>query len=46
LWYATGHGRNGILLAAITGMLMRLMMTGQQPTEDLSALKPERFWSW
>jgi glycine/D-amino acid oxidase-like deaminating enzyme len=46
LWYATGHGRNGILLAAITGMLMRLMMTGQQPTEDLSALKPERFWNW
>jgi len=46
LWYATGHGRHGILLAAITGMLLRLMMGGQQPTEDLSALRPERFWSW
>ena len=46
LWYATGHGRNGILLAAITGVLLRRMMEGQQPTEDLSALKPERFWSW
>jgi glycine oxidase len=46
LWYATGHGRNGILLAAITGVLLRLMMAGQQPTEDLSALKPERFWGW
>jgi glycine oxidase len=46
LWYATGHGRNGILLAAITGVLLRVMMAGQQPTQDLSALRPERFWSW
>jgi glycine oxidase len=46
LWYATGHGRNGILLAAITGVMLRVMMAGQQPTQDLSALRPERFWSW
>lgn len=46
LWYAAGHGRNGVLLAGITAMVLRLMMNGQQPTENLSALRPERFWSW
>ncbi|HEU5169088.1 MAG TPA: glycine oxidase ThiO [Gemmatimonadales bacterium] len=46
LWYATGSGRHGILLAPITAMLLRLMMNGQTPTEDLSALRPERFWNW
>jgi glycine oxidase len=46
LWYATGHGRNGILLAAISGLLVRLMLTGQRPTEDLTAFRPDRFWSW
>jgi glycine oxidase len=46
LWYAAGHGRNGVLLAAITALVLRLMMTGQQPAENLSALRPERFWSW
>ncbi len=46
LWYATGHGRNGVLLAAITGVVLRMMMTGQRPTENLSALRPERFWNW
>ena len=46
LWYATGHGRNGILLAAISGLLLRLMLTGQRPTEDLTPFRPDRFWSW
>jgi glycine oxidase len=46
LWYAAGYGRHGVLLAAITAMLLRLMMNGQQPTEDLSALRPERFFEW
>jgi glycine oxidase len=46
LWYATGHGRNGILLAGITGLMLRLMVNGQTPTEDLSPLRPDRFWSW
>ncbi|HEX5385077.1 MAG TPA: glycine oxidase ThiO [Gemmatimonadales bacterium] len=45
LWYATGHGRNGILLAGITALMLRLLMCGQTPTEDLSALRPDRFWS-
>ena len=46
LWYAAGYGRHGVLLAGITAMLLRLMMNGQQPTEDLSALRPERFYDW
>src|SRR4029077_13811265 len=46
LWYAAGHGRNGVLLAGISALLLRLMLTGQRPTEDLTALRPDRFWSW
>jgi len=46
LWYAAGHGRNGVLLAAITAVVLGLMMAGRQPRENLSALRPERFWSW
>ena len=43
LWYATGHGRNGILLAGITGMLLRQLMDGVQPPYDLRAFSAERF---
>jgi glycine oxidase len=46
LWYAAGHGRSGILLAGISALLLRLMLTGQRPTEDLTPLRPDRFWSW
>jgi glycine oxidase len=46
LWYSTGHGRNGILLAGISALMLRLLLSGQTPTEDLSALRPDRFWSW
>jgi len=46
LWYAAGHGRNGVLLAGITGVVLQRMMSGQQPTENLNALRPERFWNW
>ncbi len=47
LWYATGHGRNGILLAAITGVIIRQLVQ-REPTllEDLSAVDPARFWGW
>jgi len=47
LWYATGHGRNGILLSGITGVLIRQLIVGE-PTviEDLSAFDPGRFWQW
>ena len=43
LWYATGHGRNGILLAGITGVLLRQLMDGMQPAHDLQAFSAERF---
>ncbi|HEV2084170.1 MAG TPA: FAD-dependent oxidoreductase, partial [Gemmatimonadales bacterium] len=43
LWYATGHGRNGILMAGITGVLVRQLLDGQQPLKDLRVLSPGRF---
>ena len=46
LWYATGHGRNGILLAGLTGLLMRQLLGGEAPDEDLSPFAPDRFWQW
>jgi glycine oxidase len=46
LWYATGHGRNGILLAAITGVIVRQLLDGEPTMEDVDAYAPTRFWSW
>ena len=46
LWYATGHGRNGILLAGITGGLIRQMICGESTAEELTPFAPTRFWSW
>jgi glycine oxidase len=43
LWYATGHGRNGILLAGLTGLLIRQLLRGERPAVDLGAFTPERF---
>ena len=43
LWYATGHGRNGILLAGITGLLIRQLLDGGQTVMDVQALSPTRF---
>jgi glycine oxidase len=43
LWYATGHGRNGILLAGLTGLLVRRLIEGEKPSLDLTAFAPERF---
>ena len=46
LWYATGHGRNGILLAAVTGALLANLIDGDEDAGDLTPLRPERFWDW
>jgi glycine/D-amino acid oxidase-like deaminating enzyme len=46
LWYATGHGRNGILLAGITGVIVRQLLSGEAPGEDLEPFSPTRFWRW
>ena len=45
LWYATGHGRNGVLLAALTGEIIgSLVATGESEVE-IASLAPERFTS-
>ena len=46
LWYATGHGRNGILLAGLTGLLIKQLVAGEPTAEDLAAFSPARFWKW
>ncbi|MEP6572038.1 MAG: glycine oxidase ThiO [Gemmatimonadota bacterium] len=46
LWYATGHGRNGILLAGITGTIISRMLAGETGIDHMAPLKPDRFWSW
>lgn len=46
LWYAAGHGRNGILLAAITAVIIQRMLNGENDIEHLAAFRPERFWEW
>lgn len=45
LWYATGHGRNGILLAGITAELVAAVIAGEAVESDLSPVSPARFWS-
>ena len=45
LWYATGHGRNGILLAALSGELLAQLYDGESPDIDLSPIDPARFWA-
>lgn len=45
LWYAAGHGRNGILLAAVTGEIIAHQFLGEDVEYDLSPVAPGRFWS-
>ena len=42
LWYATGHGRNGILLAGITGVVVRQLLNRDAPA-GLQAFAADRF---
>jgi glycine oxidase len=46
LWYAAGHGRNGILLAGITGRIIRQLLTAEPPEQDIRPFSPTRFWQW
>jgi glycine oxidase len=46
LWYATAHGRNGILLSGITGVMIARLLSGENEVEHLAPLRPERFWNW
>ena len=43
LWYATGHGRNGILLAGITGVLVRQLVNREAQSVGLQAFAADRF---
>lgn len=40
---ATGHFRNGILLAPITALLVEQLLTGTQPAVELAAFRADRF---
>jgi glycine oxidase len=46
LWYATGHGRHGILHAGITALILAQLLNGENEVERIAALRPERFWEW
>lgn len=41
--HAYGHGHIGLTLAAVTGRLVAELVSGQRPSLDLSALRPDRF---
>jgi glycine oxidase len=43
LWYATGHGRNGILLAGLTGLLVRQLIGDESLVADIRPFTPQRF---
>ena len=42
LWYATGHGRNGILLAALTGEIIGDLLANAATDLDIASLSPAR----
>lgn len=46
LWYSTGHGRNGILLAGITAVALTHLLDGEATFDGVDAMRPERFWTW
>jgi glycine oxidase ThiO len=46
LWYATGHGRSGVLLAALTAEIVSDLWCGQPIEHDLSGVDPARFWTY
>src|SRR5574337_204235 len=46
LWYATGHGRNGILFAAGMGQWVAQMLQGEPLEAQLQRLAPDRLWRW
>jgi glycine oxidase len=46
LWYATGHGRSGVLLAGVTARMITRMMSGELLMDEAEAVRPERFWNW
>ena len=43
LVWATGHYRNGILLAPITGEAVAAILAGKEPADEFESFSPERF---
>ncbi len=43
LWFATGHGRNGILLTPVTAHAVARSILGGRTTEGLAGFTPARF---
>ncbi len=43
LFWATGHYRNGVLLAPVTACLIASLLAGQDPIHDLAPFAPSRF---
>ena len=43
LIHATGHSRNGILMAPLTGETVAALAVGESPRHDLSQFRPGRF---
>ncbi|MEX0690588.1 MAG: glycine oxidase ThiO [Gemmatimonadales bacterium] len=46
LYYAAGHGRNGVLFAGLTGEVIASLYTGHSTEYDLTPLDPARFWQF
>src|SRR5438093_1475052 len=45
LWYATGYGRNGVLLAGLTGEIVGDLVSTGATEVEIASLAPERFTS-
>ncbi|MGH7548781.1 MAG: NAD(P)/FAD-dependent oxidoreductase, partial [Gemmatimonadales bacterium] len=43
LWYAAGHGRSGVLLAALTADIIADLLTQAEPDVDIAPLHVDRF---
>jgi glycine oxidase len=43
VYYATGHYRNGVLLAPITAAIMAALVEGRKPSIDIGPYSPSRF---
>jgi glycine oxidase len=43
LWYATGHGRNGVLLAALTGEIIAELISSGHTETEIAPLSIARF---
>jgi glycine oxidase len=43
VYYATGHFRNGVLLAPLTARLIGGLVTGGVSPAELALVRPERF---